>query len=42
MLLYVITEDVIMYSPLAIIVGIILYRTFKGGGSIAEDIIMRK
>lgn len=42
MLLYIIAEDVVMYSAIAIIAGIILRQTFRGGGSIAEDIIMRK
>lgn len=42
MLLYIITEDIIMYSPLAILAGFILYRIFKGGGSIAEDIVMKR
>lgn len=40
-LLYIITEDVVMLTPLAIIAGVILYRKFKGGGSIAEDIVMK-
>jgi len=42
MLLYIITVDVVMYSALAIIFGFMLYRIFKGGGSIAEDIVMKR
>lgn len=42
MLLYAIAEDIIMYSLLAIVVGFGLYRIFKGGDSIAEDIVMKR